>query len=46
MHIVKKKVIQSLLRKHEQEEPFGRLGRIMQKPMFGRNGMGRIGLFC
>jgi hypothetical protein len=29
MHIVKKRGIQSLLRKPEQEEPLGRFGRII-----------------
>jgi hypothetical protein len=37
-HIVKKKGIQSLARKPEQEEP-RRLGRIMQMSVFGRIGL-------
>jgi hypothetical protein len=38
MHIVKKKGIQSLLRKPEKEEP-RRLGRIMEMPVFERKMM-------
>jgi len=39
MHIVKEKGL-SLLRKPEQEEPRGRLGRIMRKSVFEGNRMG------
>ena len=47
MHIrSKEKVIQSLLRKPEQEEPRWRLGRIMQMSVFERNMMGELDCFC
>jgi hypothetical protein len=46
MHIVKKKGIQSFLRKPEQEEPCWRLGRIMQISVFERNMMGGLDCFC
>jgi hypothetical protein len=45
MHIVKKKGIQSLLRKPEEEEPLGRLWRIMLNSAFERNGIGRLDYF-
>jgi hypothetical protein len=40
MFVVKKIVIQSLIRKSEQEETFERLGRIMEKAAFEGNRMG------
>ena len=46
MRIVKKKGIQSLLRKPEQEKPLGRLGRIIEKSVFERNVMGGLDCFC
>jgi hypothetical protein len=46
MHIVKKKRVQSLVRKPEQEEPHWRLGRIMEMSVFERNMMGGLDCFC
>jgi hypothetical protein len=46
IHIVKKKRIQSFLRKHEEEEPLGRPGRIMLMSVFERNSMGSLDYFC
>jgi len=38
--IVKKRGIQSLFRKPEQEEPLVGLGRMIEKSLFERNGVG------
>ena len=46
MHIVKKKGIQSLVRKSEKEEPCWRLGRITRMSVFERNMMGVLVCFC
>jgi len=46
MQVVKKNVIQSLLRKPEQEDPVGRQWSIMWKSVFERNRMGRLDCFC
>ena len=46
MYIVKKEGILSLLRKPEQEDPLGRLWRIMKKPVFERNRYGGLDCFC
>jgi hypothetical protein len=44
--VVKKKVIQSLLRAPEQEEPLGRQRSIMLKSEFERNRKGRLYCVC
>jgi len=46
MHIVKKRGIESLFRKPEQEEPIGGLRRMIQKSVFERNRVGGFDCFC
>jgi len=46
MLVVKKRGIQSLFRKPEQEEPLGGLGRMIVKSVFERNGVGGLDFFC
>jgi len=45
-HIINKKGVQHLLIKPEQEEPLGRLWRIMKISMFERNMVGGFDCFC
>jgi len=45
MLIVKKRGIQSLVRKPEQEEPLGGLGRMIEKSVFERSGVGGLDFF-
>jgi hypothetical protein len=44
--VVKKKGIQNLFRKPEQEEPLGRLTKIILGSLFERNRMGGLDWFC
>ena len=45
MHIVKKKRIESLVRKPEQEERLGGLGRMIEKSVFERYRIGELYFF-
>jgi len=46
MGIVKKRGIESLLRKREQEEQLGGLRRMIEKSVFERNRVGGFDCFC